>query len=319
MSKKSLILRLSSILLGVLIIVGLIIYSGTSDVLDLFHKVSWSLIAYSTILFFIPWFIRPLFIKLHTNFRFIECFKVINVTYMMNAILPAKAGDFHLIYYLKKRGLSLARSVNILIHYRIMDLLSLVVISLPLLYVYLNQHIPTRIIQYLAVVGLIIAIPMLIILDKKGIIKRLFEILEKKLSVKFFKRFVGKSREIYSDYEDLLRSKKFFSFLISLSVWLVEGLVSYVISLSIGYPIPIYVIFMAVSVGNISKVIPITPGGLGIYETTIILLMGLFGIPNSVATLLAILDHVLKTLLGVLIGALSIIFIPLKNDLKSVG
>ena len=92
-------------------------------------------------------------------------------------------------------------------------------------------------------------------------------------------------------------------------MWLLEGLVSYMMSLSIGHPIPIYIIFLAVSVGNISKVIPVTPGGLGIYEATVIMLMGLFGVPPAVATLLSLIDHVLKTLLGVLFGAISLIFV----------
>ena len=228
---------------------------------------------------------------------------------MMNAILPAKAGDFHLIYSIKKNGINLARSINILIHYRIMDLLSLIIISLPLLLIYLRDNIPEGIINYLIIIGIIVAIPILILLDRKGIIKNIFEMVEQKISIKFFKDIIGKSKEIYSDYDELLKTKKLLSFVIALSVWILEGLVSYLMSLSIGHPIPIYIIFLAVSVGNISKVIPVTPGGLGIYEATVIMLMGLFGVPPAVATLLSLIDHVLKTLLGVLFGAISLIFV----------
>jgi len=310
MSHKRVILRIGSIILGIAIILSLIIYSGTSQVLKLFHGVSWQWVFYALLLYCFTWVIRPLFIKLHTNFSFAECFRIINIAYMMNAILPAKAGDFHLIYSIKKKGIDLARSINILVHYRIMDLLSLIIISIPLLLVYLRNNIPEGIIEYLIIVGVIVAIPILMLLDKKGMIKKIFEILEQKISIKLFKSIIGKSKAIYTDYDDLLKTKKFLSFAIALSVWILEGVVSYMMSLSIGYPIPIYIIFLAVSVGNISKVIPVTPGGLGIYEATVILLMGLFGIPPAVATLLSLLDHVLKTLLGVLFGAISLIFVP---------
>ena len=227
---------------------------------------------------------------------------------MLNAILPAKAGDFHLIYSLKKKGINLARSANILIHYRIMDLFSLIIIAAPLLLIYLKGQTPDRIIYYLLLTGTIIAIPLLIILDKKGIINKIFKFFEQKVSFKIIKNFVGMGKNLHTDYENLLKDKKLKAFTISMGVWIIEGLISYLFSIAIGNPIPIYIIFLAVSVGNISKIIPLTPGGLGIYEATVILLLSFFGISASVATLLSIIDHALKTLLGVIMGALVLIF-----------
>ena len=49
----------------------------------------------------------------------------------------------------EKRGINLARSVNILIHYRLMDLFSLIIIVVPLLLIYLRGQLPERIINYL--------------------------------------------------------------------------------------------------------------------------------------------------------------------------
>tara|TARA_Y100000310_G_scaffold323589_1_gene384221 strand:+ start:402 stop:1358 length:957 start_codon:yes stop_codon:yes gene_type:complete len=311
--------KISSIILGIGIIGGLILYAGTSEILNLTKNISWPIVILATLLYSSAWILRSSFIKLYTHLPFSKCFKIISLTYMMNAILPAKAGDFHLIYSLKKRGINLARSANILIHYRLMDLFSLIIIAVPLLLIYLRGQLPERIINYLLIVSAIIAIPLLIMLDKKGIINKILKFFEQKISLKILKNFVGKGRSLYKDYEILLKDKKLKALLLSLSVWLIEGSISYLFSVAIKHPIPIYIIFLSVSIGNLSKVIPLTPGGLGIYEATVILLMSLFGIPTSVATLLSILDHILKTTLGVLIGALVLIFSKSENHLKTEG
>ena len=313
---KKLTYRIFSIFLGIGIIAGLIIYAGTSELLELLSQTSLTLLFLSILVSLFAWLFRALFLKIHTKIKFANCFRIICIGYMLNAILPAKAGDINMIYSLKQKGVSLVRSVNILIHYRIMDLFSLLVISLPLLLIYMKNKIPENIIHYLVIIGAIITIPALILVDRNGLISKLLLFLEEKISINFLKKFINKSHRLYSDYEILLKTKKRWSALISFSGWLVEGLVSYIIAIAIGYPISLYIIFLAVSLGNISKVIPITPGGIGVYETTVMLLLSIFGIPTQISTLLAILDHAIKTALGIILGSISLIFSESKNPLK---
>ena len=227
---------------------------------------------------------------------------------MMNALLPAKAGDINIIHSLKKRGISLARSINILIHYRIMDLMSLFSISVILLIFYLKEGFPENLLSYLIILGVMLLIPIIFFLDRKGLIIKFLQLIEMKISGRFLKNLVNRSKGIYSDYADLIQSKKLKSFIYSLSAWLIEGTVSFTISIAVGYPVIFPLILLSFTIGNISKIIPLTPGGLGIYEATVILVLGTFGIPISVATLIAIIDHTLKTILGILTGSLVIIY-----------
>ncbi len=316
---KKLIYRLFSMFLGIGIIIGLITYAGTSELFEILNQTSMSWLLLSILISFFAWLFRALFLKIHTKLKFINCFRIICIGYMLNAILPAKAGDINIIYSLKQRGISLVRSANILIHYRIMDLFSLILISLPLLLIYMKDKIPENIINYLIIIGAIITIPALILIDKKGIISKLLQFLERKISINFLKKFINRGHKLYADYEILLKNKKRWSALISLSGWIIEGLVSYIIAIAIGHPINLYIIFLAVSLGNISKVIPITPGGIGIYETTVMLLLSIFGIPAQISTLLALLDHAIKTAIGIILGSLSLIFSESKNPLKIDG
>jgi hypothetical protein len=66
--------------------------------------------------------------------------------------------------------------------------------------------------------------------------------------------------------------------------------------------------FFAVSVGNMSKVLPLTPGGVGLYEAAFtVLVVGLTGVPSSLAFGAALVDHAVKNLVTVLGGVVSML------------
>ncbi|PSQ06939.1 glycosyl transferase [Halobacteriales archaeon QS_6_71_20] len=58
--------------------------------------------------------------------------------------------------------------------------------------------------------------------------------------------------------------------------------------------------FFAVSVGNLAKVLPLSPGGIGLYEAAFTaLVVGLGGVPAAVAFAAAVLDHAVKNVVTV--------------------
>jgi len=66
--------------------------------------------------------------------------------------------------------------------------------------------------------------------------------------------------------------------------------------------------FFAVSVGNLAKVLPLTPGGVGLYEAAFtVLVVGLTGIAAPVAIGAAIVDHAVKNVVTVLGGVVSML------------
>jgi uncharacterized protein (TIRG00374 family) len=63
------------------------------------------------------------------------------------------------------------------------------------------------------------------------------------------------------------------------------------------------VCFFAVSVGNLAKVIPLSPGGVGLYEGAFsLLVVGLTGLPYPLVIGAAVLDHAVKNLVTVVGG-----------------
>ena len=66
--------------------------------------------------------------------------------------------------------------------------------------------------------------------------------------------------------------------------------------------------FFAVSVGNLAKVLPLSPGGIGLYEAAFTaLVVGLGGVPAAVAFAAAVLDHAVKNAVTVVGGVASMI------------
>jgi hypothetical protein len=66
------------------------------------------------------------------------------------------------------------------------------------------------------------------------------------------------------------------------------------------------VIVLAIVVGNLFKALPLTPGGIGTYEAALAVIFVLSGTAPATATLIAITDHLVKNVITLAGGILSI-------------
>ncbi|WP_135302150.1 flippase-like domain-containing protein [Haloarcula amylovorans] len=97
----------------------------------------------------------------------------------------------------------------------------------------------------------------------------------------------------------------------SLLIWTLDVVTALAIFAAFGYPLDpslVAVSFFAVSVGNLAKVLPLTPGGVGLYEgafTIIVAPLTPAAIGVTVALSVAIVDHAVKNAVTVLGGVSS--------------
>ncbi len=82
----------------------------------------------------------------------------------------------------------------------------------------------------------------------------------------------------------------------SIAIWITDIVICYVIALMFGTPIPFVIVALAIVIGNLVKAVPVTPGGIGTYELAVALTLGLAGVAPAVATLIAVIDHLVKNL-----------------------
>jgi hypothetical protein len=94
----------------------------------------------------------------------------------------------------------------------------------------------------------------------------------------------------------------------SILIWMMDVLACAAVALMLGQEVPLPVIVLAIVVGNLVKAIPLTPGGVGTYEAAVAVTLLLAGMSQEAATLIAILDHLVKNAVTLAGGVLSIAF-----------
>jgi len=213
------------------------------------------------------------------------------IAYALNNFLPLKGGDIYKIYFLKKHG-NVRKSVttaSVLIE-RLFDLVAVLTIFLLMIY-FLNLDAATWKITSLVNVVLVMFLLLAIMLF---VVSRY-----KHLNIEKLLKFANPdSLHVFMDcWRKLLTHKHFASVLfLSLLIWLIEGLVFYVV---IGYDsMSLALIWM--STLALSFVIPNAPGNIGLFEWVSIFVLTRFGFGEEQALSTGLMVHALQfTTLGV--------------------
>jgi uncharacterized protein (TIRG00374 family) len=98
----------------------------------------------------------------------------------------------------------------------------------------------------------------------------------------------------------------------SVAIWTLDVVTALLVLLAfdpgLGVGPLVAVSFFAVSVGNLAKVLPLTPGGVGLYEAAFtVLVVGLTGVAAPLAFGAAVVDHAVKNVVTVVGGAASML------------
>jgi hypothetical protein len=97
----------------------------------------------------------------------------------------------------------------------------------------------------------------------------------------------------------------------SLVIWAIDVATAVIVFYSFGITnidfVLVLVATVAVSIGNLSKILPLTPGGIGLYEGVFTaFILAVTPLPWSIVLGIALLDHAIKNLVTVIGGFVSI-------------
>jgi hypothetical protein len=123
-------------------------------------------------------------------------------------------------------------------------------------------------------------------------------------------RIVAKVIEILSQIRSVSQTPQALIYLIlsSIVIWIIDCLVCLMVALMFGEPVSFMVVVLAIVIGNLVKAVPITPGGIGTYELALAMTFELAGVSASAAVLIAIIDHLIKNLVTLAGGVISIYY-----------
>ncbi len=313
--------------LGLLIII--IWRSGFSNFLGYLLRVRPLPIVAAIAVYSSAWWVRTLRIGMLSRFcgknlSWIDLFRYSISSFAINALFPAKIGDLALIGYLRMAAMPTGLAAAMVFQLRLLDAAAVAMGASLLLPLSLGLSSPSWLTMSLPVPLLAIgAIVFLILLDrKKGILLRLEGRVSRSRG-NLLSCAARTIREAVGGFHELLKSGHLVSriFLVSILIWFLEGLTAWSVATSLGFSLSPMLLFFALYAANLGKTIPLTPGGLGVYEGLMAAILTLGGMPYSQAISLAVCDHLLKKLfnLGLGIPATAVSGVSLAGLIKSLA
>jgi hypothetical protein len=290
--------HLLGLAVGILILFVLVRLVGIREFVALLAQLSYLTIAAAVVIYGVSWFFRTWRLGLMTRamgsrIRFSDLFKLHISGYALNVVLPGKLGDVATVGYLKLFGMGGVRALALILQTRILDLFAVNILLLAFWIAFAPGTAPAWFSIFILVSFAVSVSPLLLALDKKRLLSRL---LLRDFRNATVKRVAAKVNELYLSFHQALADKRqlLATAMLSTVIWFIEGLTCYVIAVSMAAPISLPQCVMAVCVGNISKIVSITPGGVGIYESFMVATLGMNGIALKQAVAISILDQLIK-------------------------
>jgi uncharacterized protein (TIRG00374 family) len=223
--------------------------------------------------------------------------RILLLGWFVNSLVPAKLGDLYRSYLVKRKfGISLSRTVGVVVAERLLDLV--VVFGLLVLggYVAFGRTIlPDLWIVYVtgAVLGVLIAVGLVAIYAAGPRIARFFP---------------GEIRRIGRLFrEGVLHSFRALPFAAALTlvIWVAEAMRLMFVLWALGLELPASgIVFVAVATSLLTTV-PLTPAGFGFVEIAMVyVLTEGFGLSQSSAVAVAVLDRAVSVFSVIVVGAI---------------
>jgi glycosyltransferase AglD len=218
------------------------------------------------------------------------------VSQTVNLVIPARLGDFVRAFILKHEyGTTYSEGISSLVVERVFDIVTVALLGAVSLLFVLNAPawFTTLIIVPLAA-GVIFFIILFFIGKFSSenryvtlVLNMLHEIKRASLSIRSIS-VLGTS---------------------SIIIWLLDILVCYSVIMMFNEQIPFAIVVLAIVIGNLVKAVPFTPGGMGAYEAVLAVTFGLAGgVSVTSAILIPIIDHLIKNLVTLAGGVVSIYY-----------
>jgi uncharacterized protein (TIRG00374 family) len=218
------------------------------------------------------------------------------VSQTVNLVVPARLGDFVRVFILKHEyNTTYSEGVSSLVVERVFDIFTVALLGAVSVFFVLN--VPSWFYT-------VIVLPLV-----AGVIFFVFLIFNRKFSSK--NRYIAIFLTMLHEIKRASLSLNAVVLLgcSSMVIWLLDILVCVAVVMMFQQQIPFAVIVLAIVIGNLVKAVPLTPGGMGTYEISLAITFGLAGVDPAVATLIAVIDHLIKNLVTLAGGIVSIYYL----------
>lgn len=242
--------------------------------------------------------------------RIRDATEIIFLSWLVNCLVPAKLGDIYRAYLLKINStVSLSRTFGTVFVERILDLFAIVVLGLAAGFVSFRSGLPGEV-QVVFVAGIVFVVLLAIgLLTMRNFGRRIIVALPiPHKVVEFYDRF---EEGVFSSVG--LRALPGLVLITGL-IWATEATRLYLVVQALGLPgvhLGISGAFFIALSASLLTAIPITPAGLGFVEGAVVgLLTIVYGVPQTEALAITIVDRTISVLTIIVIGAIAYALSP---------
>ena len=259
-------------LVGILIIIFLLLKLNFSEIVSILARIdymflSFAVLVYSFAFIVIAYGLKALFDSIeHISFK--PWLKYYFITFSLGLILPGQAGQFSLIYFLKRDKFTIGSTTALVIIDKLTTLLVFGIITVLGLFLFLKTK------------EIYLGILIMCLLILAGIF--LFSNPGRNIMKRILGRYSVKFANFFGAFKNLIvhnKSKLFINIFITFLRPLFNGLIIFFIFKSLNYDVSLVYAMIISSMTMIVSLIPITPNGLGIREGFGLLLFSKIGIP----------------------------------------
>ena len=296
--------KISAIVIPTLIAAGIIIYMVLSvwdDMLVALQHIVPLYIVPAVMVCLLAWILRGarylgILKSLQVKAGMLVSTACIFVSQTANLVIPARLGDIVRIFILKHEyDTSVSTGISSLVVERLFDIIMVALLGVIMLPFVLN--VPQWF--YFVIVGpLVIGAVFMVVLIALGKVKSGNKYIMLVLTM------LEEVRKASLSIRSLLQ----FSAL-SVVIWLLDVGVCIFVVYMFGQSIGVPIIILAIVIGNLVKAVPLTPGGMGTYEIAVAFVLQLSGVEPAIAFLIAVIDHLIKNLVTLIGGVISIYYL----------
>src|SRR3989338_4269934 len=280
-----------------IIIIFILFYKiGFGSILQTFEKINFVYIFLSIIVTIFPFLLGALNIKILTDsvvkIQFLKILRYSLLSWTIGLFVSGKIGEFSIIYFLKKEGISIGQGSAISIIDKLISALTLSLLTILCFFVFLTTIETIKLVIALGALFMIFVFFVITNIGRKFIKKYILR--------KYARKFAGFSKTFFY----FIKHKKrilVLNFILTLSKWILNAVGIAILFLAFDTTTKFYYILLITAAKIIVGLAPFTISGLGLRESLAIFLYSLINIEPTIVAGVYIMYNIINYLFAAII------------------
>jgi uncharacterized protein (TIRG00374 family) len=322
-NKKNMIRIGASLAVGILLLVGLIWWTGIDKIGAAIGSASPLWLAAAALIILPAYILRAVRWKLllhpvKKTVRVSNTFWSTAVGFMVNTLIPIRLGEFVRAYILgEKEETGFGPSFSSIVVERTLDLIGLLSIGVvTMLLVSAQANLSSLAVNIFIAVAVFIAIVLAVIIigiKKEDLIIRLLKRITSKIPLvkKYTTRIADFASSLIKGLQGLSQNPKMFIANMSITwiLWLIYTSATYFTFIAFNHPLSFVAAILGGVLMSISHILPATPGYVGSYEAFWWAIFFSLGVPENLLTATALISHLVGLLPILILGCISVVWL----------